>query len=111
MSVSTLLDLMYAFDASSHDRPAAVFVLRDNVRKELFVEPRVASSGQIELKGSIKGMFVFDVTMGGVVRIQISPFSRHALIQTGDRTTEREIHVNSITQLVKYSTPNRPTTP
>lgn len=109
MTVSTWLDLIYAVATSSHDRPAAVIVLRDNVRKELFVEPRVASSGQIELKGSIKGMFVFDSTMGGVVRMQISPFSRRALIQTGDKTTEREIHVNSITQLVEYSTPNRPT--
>ena len=109
MTVSTWLDLIYAVATSSQDRPAAVIVLRDNVRKELFVEPRVASSGQIELKGSIKGMFVLDVTMGGVVRMQISPFSRRALIQTGDKTTEREIHVNSITQLVKYSTPNRPT--
>jgi len=109
MTVNTWLDLIYVVAMSSHDRPAAVIVLRDNVRKELFVEPRVASSGQIELKGRIKGMFVFDVTMGGVVRMQISPFSRRALIQTGDNTTEREVHVNSITQLVKYSKPNRAT--
>jgi hypothetical protein len=78
-----------------------VIVLRDNVRKELFVKPRVASSGQIKIKGSIKGMIVFDATLGGLVRMQISPFSRRALIQTGDKTTEREIHVNSITQLVE----------
>jgi hypothetical protein len=109
MTVSTWLDLIYAVATSSHDGPATMIVLRGNLRKEVFVEPRVASSGQIELKGSIKGVVVFDVTMGGVVRMQISPFSRRALIQTGDKKTEREIHVNSITQLVKYSTPNRPT--
>lgn len=109
VAVNTWLDLIYAVATSSHNRPASAIFLRDNVRKELFLKPRVASSGQIESKGSIKGMFVFDVTMGVVVRMQISPFSRRALIQTEDKTTEREINVNSITQLVKYSTPNRPT--
>jgi len=101
MTVNTWLDLIYVVAMSSHDKSAAVIVLRDTVRKELFVKPRVASSGQIEIKGSIKGMIVFDATLGGLVRMQISPFSRRALIQTGDKTTEREIHVNSITQLVK----------
>jgi hypothetical protein len=101
MTVNTWLDLMYVVAMSSHDKSAAVMVLRDNVRKELFVKSRVASSEQIEIKGRIKGMIVFDATLGGLVRMQISPFSRRALIQTGDKTTEREIHVNSITQLVK----------
>ena len=100
-AVNTWLDLIYAVAMSSHDRPAAVIVLRDNARKELFVKPRVSSSGQIELKGSIKGIFVFDMTKGKLVKMQISPFSRRALIQTGDKTIKRKIHVNSITQLVK----------
>jgi hypothetical protein len=56
-----------------------------------------------------KGIFVFDVTMGELIRMQISPFSRRALIQTEDKIMDREINVNSITQLVNYSTPNRPT--
>lgn len=110
MAVDTWLDLIYAVGMSPHDKAAAVIVLRDTVKKKLFVKPRVSSSGKIEVKGSITGMFVFDVTTGGVVRMQISPFFRRALMQTGDKTTEREIHVNSITQLVKYSTPNQPST-
>ena len=110
MAVDTWLDLIYAVAMSPHDKAAAVIVLRDTVKKKLFVKPRVSSSGKIEVKGSITGMFVFDVTTGGVVRMQISPFFRRALMQTGDKTTEREIHVNSITQLVKYSTPNQPST-
>ena len=104
MAVNTWLDLIYAVAMSSHEKSEAVIVLRNNVKKELFVKPRVAGSGQIELKGSIKGMFVFDITMGGIVRMQISPFSRHALIQVGDKTTEREVHVERVMQLVKYST-------
>jgi hypothetical protein len=52
-------------------------------------------------------MFVFDVTMGGIVRMQISPFLRRALIQVGEKTTEREVHVESLMQLVKYSTQMR----
>lgn len=108
MAVNTWLDLIYAVARSSHDRPDAVIVLRNNVRKKLFVKPRMSSSGQIEVKGNIQGMFVFDVTSGGVVRMQITPFFRRALMQTGDKITEREIHVNSVTQLVKYSTPNQP---
>jgi membrane-associated protease RseP (regulator of RpoE activity) len=107
MTVNTWLDLIVAIAKSSHDKPAKVVVLRDKVRKKLFVKPRVASSGQIELKGSIKGMFVFDVTMGGIVRMQINPFSRRALIQVGDKTTEREVQVESLIQLVKYSTQMR----
>ena len=107
MPVNTWLDLIVVIAKSSHDKPVKVVVFRDNVRKKLFVKPRVASSGQIELKGSIKGMFVFDVTMGGIVRMQISPFSRRALIQVGDKTTEREVHVESLMQLVKYSTQMR----
>ena len=101
--------MIVAIADSSNDKPSKVVVLRDNAKKKLIVKPHVASSGKIELKGSIKGMLVFDVTMGGVVRMQINPFSRRALIQTEDKTTEREIHVSSITQLVKYTTPNRPT--
>ncbi|MDY7031328.1 MAG: PDZ domain-containing protein [Thermodesulfobacteriota bacterium] len=101
MTVNTWLDLICVVAMSSHDKSAAMIVLRDNLRKELFVKPCVSSSGQIEIKGCIKGVIVFDATLGGLVRIQISPFSRHALIRTGDKTTEREIHVNSITQLVK----------
>ena len=111
IAVYTWLDLIYAVAMSSHDRAAAVIVLRDNLKKKLFVKPRVSSSGKIEVEGSITGMFVFDVTTGGVVRMQISPFFRRALMQTGNKTTEREIHVNSITQLVKYSTPNQPSIP
>jgi hypothetical protein len=107
MPVNTWLDLIVVIAKSSHDKPVEVVVVRDKVRKKLFVKPRVASSGQIELKGSIKGMFVFDVTMGGIVRIQINPFSRRALIQVGDKTTEREVHVESLMQLVKYSTQMR----
>ena len=109
-AVNTWLDLIYAVGMSSHGRAAAVIVLRDNVEKKLFVKPLVSSSGQIEIKGSIRGMFVFDVTSGGLVRMQISPFFRRALIQTGNKTTEREFHVNSITQLVKYSSPDQPST-
>ena len=109
MAVNTWLDLIYVVAMSSHEKSAAVIVLRDNIKKELFVEPRVASSGQIESKGSIKGMFVFDITMGGLVRMQISPFSRLSLIQTGDKITEREIYVEIITQLIHYSTSNRST--
>ncbi|MDY6857017.1 MAG: PDZ domain-containing protein [Thermodesulfobacteriota bacterium] len=107
MAVNTWLDLIYAVAMSSHERSSAVIILRDNVKKELFVKPRVVSSGQIELKGSIKGMFVFDITMGGIVRMQISPFSRHALIQVGDKTTEREVNVEKVMQLVEYSTQMR----
>jgi hypothetical protein len=107
MPVNTWLDLVVLIAKSSHDKHVEVVVFRDNVRKKLFVKPRVASSGQIELKGSIKGVFVFDVTMGGIVRMQISPFSRRALIQVGDKTTEREVHVESLMQLVKYSTQMR----
>jgi len=107
MPVNTWLDLIVVIAKSSHDKPVEVVVVRDKVRKKLFVKPRVTSSGQIELKGSIKGMFVFDVTMGGIVRIQINPFSRRALIQVGDKTTEREVHVESLMQLVKYSTQMR----
>ena len=107
MPVNTWLDLIVVIAKSSHDKPVEVVVFRDHVRKKLFVKPRVASSGQIELKGSIKGMFVFDVTMGGIVRMQINPFSRRALIQVGDKTTEREVHVESLIQLVKYSTQMR----
>lgn len=107
MPVNTWLDLIVVIAKSSHDKPAKVVVLRDNVRKKLFVKPRVASSGQIDLKGSIKGIFVFDVTMGGIVRMQIGPFSRRALIQVGDKTTEREVHVESLIQLVNYSTQMR----
>jgi membrane-associated protease RseP (regulator of RpoE activity) len=107
MPVNTWLDLIVVIAKSSHDKPVEVVIFRDKVRKKLFVKPRVASSGQIELKGSIKGMFVFDVTMGGIVRMQINPFSRRALIQVGDKTTEREVHVESLMQLVKYSTQMR----
>lgn len=107
MPVNTWLDLIVVIAKSSHDKPAKAVVLRDNVRKKLFVKPRVASSGQIDLKGSIKGIFVFDVTMGGIVRMQIGPFSRRALIQVGDKTTEREVHVESLIQLVNYSTQMR----
>jgi len=107
MPVNTWLDLIVVIAKSSHDKPVEVVVVRDKVRKKLFVKPRVTSSGQIELKGSIKGMFVFDVTMGGIVRIQINPFSRRALIQVGDKTTERKVHVESLMQLVKYSTQMR----
>ena len=99
MPVNTWLDLIVVIAKSSHDKPVEVVVFRDNVRKRLFVKPRVASFGQIELKGSITGMFVFDVTMGGIVRMQISPFSRRALIQVADKTTEREVHVESVMQL------------
>jgi PDZ domain len=108
MAVNTWIDLIYGVAMSSHERSAAVIVLRDNVKKELFVKPHVASSGQIELKGNIKGMFVFDTTMGGLIRMQISPFSRLALIHTVDKITKREVYVDSITQLVKHSIqPNR----
>jgi hypothetical protein len=103
MPVNTWLDLIVVIAKSSHDKPVEVVVVRDKVRKKLFVKPRVTSSGQIELKGSIKGMFVFDVTMGGIVRIQINPFSRRALIQVGDKTTEREVYVETLMQLVEYS--------
>lgn len=106
MAVNTWLDLIYAVAMSSHEKSTAVIVLRDNIKKELFVKPRVADSGQIESKGSIKGMFVFDITMGGLVRMQINPFSRLSLIQTGDKITEREIYVDIITQLIHYSTSN-----
>jgi len=107
MPVNTWLDLIVVIAKSSHDKPVEVVIFRDKVRKKLFVKPRVASSGQIELKGSIKGIFVFDVTMGGIVRMQIGPFSRRALIQVGDKTTEREVHVESLIQLVNYSTQMR----
>ena len=107
MPVNTWLDLIVVIAKSSHDKPVEMVVFRDKVRKKLFVKPRVASSGQIELKGSIKGMFVFDVTMGGIVSMQISPFSRRALIQVGNKTTEREVHVESLMQLVKHSTQMR----
>jgi len=103
MPVNTWLDLIVVIAQSSHDKPVEVVVFRDNTRKKLFVKPRVTTSGQIELKGSIKGMFVFDVTMGGIVRMQINPFSRRALILVGDKTTEREVHVESLMQLVQYS--------
>jgi hypothetical protein len=103
MPVNTWLDLIVVIAKSSHDKPVEVVVFRDKARKKLCVKPRVATSGQIEIKGSIKGMFVFDATMGGIVRMQISPFSRRALIQVGDKTTEREVHVESLMQLVKYS--------
>lgn len=105
--VNTWLDLIVEIAKSSPGQSVEVVVFRDNVRKRLFVKPRVVSSGQIELKGSIKGMFVFDVTMGGVIRMHISPFSRRALIQEGDKTTEREVHVESLVQLAKYSTQMR----
>jgi hypothetical protein len=107
MPVNTWLDLIVAIAKPSHDKPVEVVVCRDNVRKMLFVKPCVASSGQIELKGSIKGMFVFDVTMGGIVRMQISPFLRRALIHVGNKTTVREVHVESLMRLVKYSTQMR----
>jgi hypothetical protein len=108
MTVNTWLDLISAIAMSSHDKSATVIVLRGNGRKKLTVKPQVASSGQIEIKGSIKGMFVFDVTMGAMVRMQISPFSRRTLIEADDKTTDREVHINSLTQLVKYSMLNRP---
>ncbi len=107
MPVNTWLDLIVVIAKASHDKPVEVIVVRDNVKKKLFVKPRVASSGQIEVKGSIKGMFIFDVTMGGIVRMQINPFSRHAFIQVGDKTTEREVHIESLMQLVTYSTQMR----
>jgi membrane-associated protease RseP (regulator of RpoE activity) len=101
MSIQGWSDLASAISLSSSDKPVPMIVLRNKKREKLMVKPKAVLSGQMESKGKIKGIIVFDVTQGLLVRLQINPFIIRSSFIVDDQTTEINAKVESLTQLIK----------
>jgi hypothetical protein len=101
LSIHSWSDLASAISLSSCDKLIPIIVLRNKRRKKLMVKPKAVLSGQMESKGKIKGTIVFDVTQGLLVRMQINPFIISSSFIIDDQTTEINVKVESLTQLLK----------
>jgi hypothetical protein len=95
-------DLASAISLSSCDKLIPMVVLRNEKRKMLMVKPEAVLSGQMESKGKIKGIIVFDITQGLLVRMKISPFIISSSFIVEDQTTEINANVESLSQLLEF---------
>lgn len=101
MSIHSWSDLASAISLSSCDKLIPMIVLRNKIRKKLMVKPMATLSGQMESKGNIAGIIIFDVTQGLLIRMQINPFIISSSFIVGDQKTEITAKVDSLTQLHK----------
>jgi membrane-associated protease RseP (regulator of RpoE activity) len=101
MNIQGWSDLASAISLTSCDKPVPMVVLRNKRRKELMIQPKAVLSGQMESTGKIKGIIIFDVTLGLLVRMQIKPFIISSTFIINDQTTEINANVESISQLYK----------
>ena len=101
MEIHGWSDLASAISLTSCEKPVPMIVLRNKKRKKLMVKPIPALHGQMESKGNIKGIIIFDVTQGLPVRMQINPFIISSSFIVKDKKTEITARVESTTQLLK----------
>jgi hypothetical protein len=101
MSVNSWSDLFYAVALSPSDQAVPTVILRNNVRKKLFVAPQTTVSGKISASGTITGSVIFDITAGILLRMQISPLSLKYAVHVDDVTAEHEVRIVGLMQLVE----------
>lgn len=101
MSVNSWSDLFYAVALSPSGRGIPVVVLRNKVRKKLFVAPQTTVFGKISATGSITGSVIFDITAGILLRMQINPLLLKYAVQVDDITEEHEARIDGLMQLVE----------
>jgi hypothetical protein len=101
MSVNSWSDLFYAVALSPSDQDVPIVILRNKVRKKLFVAPQTTVSGKISASGTITGSVIFDITAGMLLRMQISPLSFKYNVQVDDVTEEHEVRIVGLMQLVE----------
>jgi len=100
MYVNSWSDLFYAVALSPSDQDVPIVILRNNVRKKLFVAPQTIVSAKISASGTITGSLIFDITAGILLRTQISPLSLKYTVQVDDVTEEHEVRITGLMQLV-----------
>ena len=100
MSVNSWSDLFYAVALSRADQAVPAVILRNNVRKKLFVAPQMTVSGKIKGSGTVTGDVIFDVTAGTVLRMEINPLILQYAVQVDDVTAEHEVQIVNLLQLV-----------
>lgn len=101
MDIQGWSDLASAISLSSIDKPVPMTILRNKKKEELMIQPKAVLSGQMESKGKIKGIIVFDVTQGLLVRMQIKPFVINSIFIIDDQKTEINANVESLSQLLE----------
>jgi len=101
MSVNSWSDLFYAVALSPSDQVVPTVILRNNVRKKLFVAPQTTVSGKISASGTITGNMIFDVTAGILLRMQINPLSLTYVVHVDDMTEEHEVRIVGLIHLVE----------
>ncbi|MBN2516930.1 MAG: PDZ domain-containing protein [Deltaproteobacteria bacterium] len=101
MSVSSWSDLFYAVALSPSDQAVQAVILRNNVRKKVFMAPQTTVSGKISATGTITGSVIFDITEGILLRMQVNPLSLKYAVHVDDVTAEHEVQIVGLTQLIE----------
>ena len=96
MSVDSWSDLRYAIMLLPSRGVSEAVVSRGKARVRTKVKPRVETSSKLSLKGTVNGLFVFDLTDGVLVRVALVPLNLQAEIDVGGRKFNQTIEVRGV---------------
>ncbi len=102
LNVNSWSDLRFAVSVNPAGEPVELVILRGGVNKKVTVVPEPTLSAYIKSRGSIKGVLVFDVTEGVLLRLVVSQFSLHSSITEGERTVEQFLKIKSLADLARH---------
>ncbi len=102
LTVNSWSDLRFAASVTPAGEPVELVILRGGASKKVTVMPEATLSADIKSSGNIKGVLVFDVTEGVLLRLVVSRLSLSSTITEGERKVEQVLKIKSLSDLARH---------